>query len=598
MKMLAEKLETKVKADSLSINPWKGKVTLYGFYLEDKRRFPMLKIDTLHAGVSLMHLIHKEVRLNDVMLHGADITLYKAHSDSAANYQFAIDAFKSKKKKGDEAGEKKKKSGFSIGVDVDDLSIKRLHVKWDVCDKQYKFIGKPNRGHFDANHINAYIDILAKVETVRKDSFDVRIKNSAIHDYASGLDIKNLTAKAGVGKNYFSVPDLTIMLDSSSIKIDKVMAHYEVIPKDTVHKKKAKVNMTFMPFDVKSDIVLKDISKPFGMSLNRFTTPLKLYTRVSGSLEDIIFDDIQISTPDNRLTLTAIGQMRGILLGKEGLNIGFRHINMRARKNVHNEIIMHFAKKVRLKMMDQLRAVGDVGFMGSVDILYKREVFDGVLLTNLGNVNTRFVINDKKHFMSGYLSTTAFALGSVMNVSALGPVNARATFNFNVSKKAKRPATALPNGRLPMGYLRATINDAKYGIVSFQKLEALMESDGSTAFGSILLHQPHIDFVVDFDYIQTDDLRKLKVYPAVMRNSSLDQGMSVIKRRQLRAQKKAEKELEKARREQLREENMRLKERRQKATAQLKKEMKKLKQTLSRFKKKSPSQTAPVKKEQ
>lgn len=586
MKMLTERLETKVKADSLSINPWKGSVTLFGFYLEDKSNYPMLKIDTLHAGISLLHLIHKEVRLNAVNLSGADITLYKAHSDSAANYQFAIDAFKSKKKKVKTDWEEAEKKKFQFGVDVDDINIRRLHIKWDVCDKQRKYIGKPHRGHFDANHINAEIDIQASAKSIRKDSFNIHINDASITDYASGLKIKHLNTKAMMGKNYFSVPEMNIGLENTSIKVADVKAQYETIPGDKKSGKKAKVNMTFEPFPVTADVILKDIAAPFGPALSHFTTPLTLSTLVSGTLDNIIFDNIVITTPDKRLILTAEGTMQGLTLGKEGLAIRFRHIDMKARKNVKDEIIMHFAKKVRLKMVRQIHAVGDIGFMGSLDILYKRQIFDGVLLTNSGNINTRFTLNSNTHFMSGYLSTTGFELGNIMNVSGLGPINSNANFKFNISKKAKRPATALPNGRLPMGSLQATINDVKFNFMRFKKLDAMIESDGSTAFGAIHIPQLMLDIVVDFDYIQTDEQQKLKVYPTMERHVPLNDITSMLKRRQLRARQKEEREAAKAQRKLLKEEKQVLKEKQKMLNEQLKKEMDKFKETLRQFKKK------------
>lgn len=581
--ILSEKLQTKVKADSLAVNPWKGSVTLFGFYLEDKNKYPMLKIDTLHAGISLPHLIAKEVMIDEVSLIGADATLYKAHSDSAANYQFAIDAFKPKKKhsKGNAEG---KKGKFEVLLDVDDLDIERLHIKWDVCDKQRRYVGHPKRGHFDANHINAEMSIHADVKSIRKDSFSIKINDARIHDYASGLKIRQLTAKARVGKKAFSIPDMIINLDNSNIEVADVLGHYEKIPADTIAKKKASIKMKFSPFHVYSDIILKDIAEPFGPALSHFTTPLTLSTQVSGTLDEIRFDDIRISTPDKRLTLTAQGTMTGITLGKGALGLRFRHIDMKARRNVKDEIVMHFAKKVRLKMTKQMKALGDVAYLGSLDIFFHREIFDGVILTPFGNVNTRFTINDDTHFMSGYASTSSLEIGKLMNVSGLGPVNANATFKFNVSKKAKRPATALPKGRLPIGNMNATINKAKFKFLEFNKLHAEIESDGSTASGTIIIPENLVNILVDFDYIQTDKLQSLKVYPSLKGYNGFENKLTRDERRKARALKKEVNEEKKEDREKLKEKRRKMSELSKIARKRLKNELQRLKEELKKHK--------------
>lgn len=497
VKLLQEKLQTKVTADSISVELMKGQVRVYNMQINDRDDSLLVRFDVLHAGISPYQLLDRKVVISDVELIGADARLWK--DSLTSNFQFVIDAFKNENKsKTNDSADKSKK--WNIIVDVENVNIKDTHVKWDVRHKLRKNLHKPHRGAFDANHLDAMLSVRARVKQTGKGEFDIAVKDMCFLDKASGLDVKQINLNAIVSKEKVEASKVLLKLKHSEINLSPF----------SIDLKK---NYIDEPFTLSAKILLQDIAQPFAPVLSNFSTLLELNTSVSGPLSSLNLKDIHIKTPDKRLKLTANGCLDGLFAKKEKLNLQFRKIDMKASNKVKEQIVMHFAKKVRLKMMRQLKAVGDIRFRGSVSILYKREVIAGKISTQYGNVSTSFTINDIRHYMTGYLNTSSFEIGKLMNVDKLGPVNCHIDFDFNISKKTPRPATALPHGRLPQGSMQAKIYDAKYGIFHTKEVTASVESDGSTATGSVVVPKRLVDLIVDFDYIQTDDQQHLKVRP-------------------------------------------------------------------------------------
>ena len=92
--LLSEKLQTRVEIDSISIGLFSQNVNLYGLDVEDLQHRKMLQLDHLSVNVKLLPLLSNEVRITDASIDGVRAQLYKPKPDSAANYQFVIDAFK------------------------------------------------------------------------------------------------------------------------------------------------------------------------------------------------------------------------------------------------------------------------------------------------------------------------------------------------------------------------------------------------------------------------------------------------------------------------------------------------------------------------
>ena len=125
---------------------------LHGFELDDRAGVRMLKVDSVGTQLGLNKIFDREITIRGLYMKGASMYMYKNRPDSAANYQFVLDALKSKsaENKRKKAKEKKKKEPFfRISADMAKLLIQRTNFKMDI-------LSAPRRGKdtLDANHID------------------------------------------------------------------------------------------------------------------------------------------------------------------------------------------------------------------------------------------------------------------------------------------------------------------------------------------------------------------------------------------------------------------------------------------------------------
>ena len=106
-KALSEKLQTKVSADSISVNLFMMQMSLYGLSVDDRQGREMFAVRRFDADVSLKSILQWRVVINKVGTEGLQANLIKERTDSAANYQFVVDAL-AKKEKPEEQQDKDK----------------------------------------------------------------------------------------------------------------------------------------------------------------------------------------------------------------------------------------------------------------------------------------------------------------------------------------------------------------------------------------------------------------------------------------------------------------------------------------------------------
>ena len=108
VEQLQTKLHTKVKIDSVRINFLTFDVNLMGLDVEDRQQRKMLQADKLSVNLDFWQLLAKKLEIETADIEGLRARLYHP-KDSAANFQFVIDAFKSDKPKPAQTDTVKKK---------------------------------------------------------------------------------------------------------------------------------------------------------------------------------------------------------------------------------------------------------------------------------------------------------------------------------------------------------------------------------------------------------------------------------------------------------------------------------------------------------
>ena len=365
--------------------------------------------------------------------------------------------------------------------------------------KPRKNTGKPNRGWFDPGHLDMVASMEATVNYLSKDSLYAQLTHMELLDKPSNLDIRHFSTFINRRGNRISATNIFIAMMRTRVRINKVDID---IPGVHVYD-----------FPLEADVYLQDLAKPFATPLSNFTTPLKLRLVCGGNIDRYLFKNIKINTLDNRLNITGEGDLCDVTK-KRDLSLHFWDLKMTAVNGVKEQLVNHFSKKVNLKMIKQMKALGDVKYTGKVGIFFRREDISGTLFTKYGNLNFDFTLDGNTRHMKGTMSTDSMDLGTIMNIKKLKIARTRASYDFDITSKRKAKALGLKRkGRLPIGSLKAVVGFGSYGSFKVKNLAANMESDGAEAKGHIDLPGNLVNIDVDFSYIQTDYEQGLRIHP-------------------------------------------------------------------------------------
>lgn len=570
---LEEKLQTKVKIDEASINEFNQDVNLKGLEIEDLQHRKMLALDKLSLDIDVMKLLANTLVISKAEIEGVRARLYKPE-DGPANYQFIIDAFKSDKpkKKQDEDKQKegKKKEPFTLDIKYAKLAavdlqyndnkvtlgeveydngwfgakgkLKSLQGQWEMKTKKgpqtasfrigkidykeddgkhdleigglqfktdnhkpRKNTNKPKRGWFDVGHLDVIADMNLVIDYLAKDTLHAVMKSFVAKDTLTGFNVKDFHFTVGATKQNAHLRDIVLQHENTVLNFDSA---YVVLP-----SKKQGRKFSFQTSLIHGKTLLKDISRPFAKVLQNFKMPLELSVLFSGNDSTLFFRDIEVHTPDKRLTIEAEGGIDH-LKKKEDLDIHFNVKKLSAKGTVKEEIINQFA--VKKLMMNQLSSLGDITFKGTVHIPYRREEFKGVLGTAAGSLNFDFTHNDDTHFITGNALTRSFRLGKVLKMPEIGDVGLKASFSVDIDKKrTAQVRKKYGGGKLPIGVVKATVFECSYKKIKVRDLLVDIKSNGAQVDGNISQTNKGLDWACDFSFTDIDKMSNIKVKPKV-----------------------------------------------------------------------------------
>lgn len=596
--MLSEKLQTRVEIDSVSIGLFSQAVNLYGLDVEDLQHRKMFQLDHLSVNVKLLPLLSNEVRITRASIDGVRAQLYKPHPDSAANYQFVIDAFKKDSTASrDKATTKEDKDKEKLTLNLHKLSLSKVDITYN--DQAYKlhsllykkkgrdkhtatisnlqrswvshtkkgdidnrltvgslllthngtkhqtqvdnihFVtdnhlprknqGKPKRGAFDAGHFDVEAALKADIVSIQGDSVVATITECHATDKGSGLTLKSLTTKLRFAKGIAHLNDVNIQLPNTQLKIGEATLQ--------LPSKKLERPLEFSTTPITGRVLLKDIARPFAPVLSNFSIPLSLSVVSSGNAEQMQFQNVSVSTPDRQLTISANGSITGLKV-KEALAVRFHVARMMAKGNIKERIINQFP--VKKFMMKQLNNLGTIYYTGDFSVLWKKEVFQGLLNTAAGRVNVNFTLDELNKYVYGTARTDSFMLGKVMDMPDIGMIACKTNFRFDISKPRTAKMRQQKGGKLPIGQVDAEVFEAKYKKIKVRNLEATMKSDGAVAEGNLTMKGGRVDVLCGFSFTNTNEMRKTKIKPGIRFHKLSEESKAA--REERKAAKRAEKE--------------------------------------------------------
>jgi len=569
--MLQEKLNTKVSIDSINVNFLTQSALIMGLDVEDQQARKMLQAKTLGVDFNPWGLLQNKVDIVAARLEGVTARLYQPE-DSVANFQFVLDAFKKDKSKPKEE-DKEKKKGHKMSLDIKGLEISKIDIVYNedtflLGSLNYKksFLGKqegsirhlqgafetvtksgeartnkfslghlslnekgkdllvdidslhflidnhlprknagnPNRGYFDIGHLDVLAHLKLKINHLAKDTAHVTMTQFVARDSVTGFNVKDLRFNAGINKEYAHLTDVTIQQENTVLTFDEGTLHFP-------SKKKGKA-LAYETSLISGKTLLKDISRPFAPVLGHFTIPLELKVRMKGNDDGMQFNDIHVNTADQRLALNAVGGIDH-LSEKEALDIHFHVKDMQAKDNVAEDIINQFM--VKKFMMKQLKNLGTIEYTGDVSIIWKKEIFSGVLRTQAGSLNFDFTLDENSKYLLGNVHTGKIHLGKVIEMKDIGDVACKADFSFDISKPRTASMRKVKGGKLPMGKINAVVYEASFKKVKVKDIDVSIVSDGAVAQGNLQQRNKFVDLLCNFSFTSTDSIHKMKIRPNV-----------------------------------------------------------------------------------
>lgn len=566
-RLLSEKLNTEVKIDHVSIGLFSNSMELEGLSVEDLEHRKMLEMERLTVSMDMWALLKKEVRITSAHVVGLSAELYKS-ADGAANYQFVIDAFKDPVLQEQEQEEKdeltlnvkkvvlerislkynestvqlarleyreklgERREARLEGLDVlwiahlrrgaqdckAGIGILELQQKdkngqiavgnlyfWSDNHLPRKNKGNPEHGAFDNGHMDMKANLKISFTEPENNKLTARIEHCEVNDSTAGIHVKELTLGLTATKEKLWMENIVVSLANTTIKIDSAAIQ--------LPSKARGVALAYKASLITGQTLLKDISKPFAPVLSKFSLPIKLSARMSGDENAISFTDIRVATPDRKLQVSATGVIRE-LEDKYKLDARFHVDRMLAKGDIKERIINQFP--VKKFMMKQLAALGDISYKGDIFVRWRRERFMGVLNTAVGKLDFSFGINENTEYVSGTVSTAGIDIGRVFNLKDLGPVSCSADFDFDISKPRTARMRRLKGGKLPIGSVKAQVNEASYKKIKFRNILTDIVSDGAVAEGKLTVKGKHADVLGFFSFTNTDSIKsKLKVKPGI-----------------------------------------------------------------------------------
>jgi hypothetical protein len=408
------------------------------------------------------------------------------------------------------------KKGWQVSHDatVGKVSLRNDAGHWlvDVSDLHFrndnhhprKNAGKPKRGFFDLEHLNAYAHLKADIDYATGDSIHGRLTELTARDTIMGIDIRDLYTTFSWNKQRLFFRDFVVRQVNTELRFDK---GYLILP-----SKKQNRTLSYRTSTIKGRVILKDISRTFAPVLKDFTLPLNLSVRLSGNADGMAFSNIRVATDNRQLTVAAHGNINN-LKDKYKLRIHFDVDRMTAEGGIKETVIRQFP--VKRFMMKQLHALGTLHYRGSFNVLWKREEFQGNLGTQAGVLKFFFAIDENNKYLSGRASTEFLEIGHVMDMQQIGPVAATATFKIDISKPRTAVIRRRLGGHLPIGQVQAHVSRASYKFVATKNLDIQIVSDGAVAEGSLQAAGKWVDLSCTFSFTNTNEMHKTVVKPNV-----------------------------------------------------------------------------------
>ncbi|WP_455505360.1 translocation/assembly module TamB domain-containing protein [Coprobacter sp.] len=457
---LSRLMKTRLTIDRVHIYPF-NKATLEGVCLYDQKNDTLLYAEKLMAGFSPFALLDRQLIFTTAQLFDFKVDLYKNDPGSETNFQFLIDALTPKKKK-----EKR-----PLDIQLNTILVRRGTISYNVLSEPYK-----EPGIFDKNHIRLdKIVSTVSLKALRKDSLNINVRRISFEEQ-SGFQLSKLTFKLQGNDDKATLSNFRLNLENSYLGIRKTDINLS-----TTNTLKQFCDSTELNFNISdAHVVLKDIS-PFIPALRHFTTPIDIKCDISGVVNHLRLDYLDLSYGDKSIVLKSKGNLDDITSPRSAFIFG-KIQELNASSEGLQSIINDFSP-TRKGINPALAKLGTVNFHGEISGFVTQLVTYGDFQSNLGNIRADMMIKNENEALAykGSVETSGLRLGLLLpEGNPLGDIR----FRFDLDSRH-------PHNGISRGKLSGEIGHIDFKGYTYENISLNGNYNGSKYDGTLNIDDPN-----------------------------------------------------------------------------------------------------------
>lgn len=287
--ILSDKLNTKVSINRIKVGIF-NRVIIDGIKLYDRQDTLMLDVARVAAKLEIFPLFENKIRIDNAQLFGTRAKLYKLSEEEAANFQFVLDAFKSK----DTTASK------PIDLKIGRLLVRRANVSYnELCNPE-------TPGKFNPHHLQIKdLGFNASIRCLTPDSINAEIRRFSMRE-ACGFALDNIGFKMLVGSTEAKLENFSIKMPDTELSIPAITAAYDSLPE----KGQFKEWFRTIRFEgsLNSSLSLKDISA-FVPKLKHWNSKLELQTDFQAERQKLEIKSLNLSDVQKHVRLAIVGEV-------------------------------------------------------------------------------------------------------------------------------------------------------------------------------------------------------------------------------------------------------------------------------------------------
>lgn len=207
--LLSSQVGSEVSIGDLHIS-FLNRLVLDSVRIADRQGNPMLKAGRVAVKIDWLPLLEDKVRLGSVSLLDATIRASKSRPDSAANYQFLIDAFSTSDAD----------SPTPLDLRVGSIILRRCNLFYDE-----HYVPRPSKG-LSLSHLGVSgLDANVSLRHLTPDSLSARVRSLSFREQC-GLNVRSLKFNIAAGKHQARLERFDLQLPHSRLALPATTFHY------------------------------------------------------------------------------------------------------------------------------------------------------------------------------------------------------------------------------------------------------------------------------------------------------------------------------------------------------------------------------------